>query len=73
HLQERRKLRVGLARQAVNRPHFPMSLGSLEDVVNHLRRPPETTSLRPTSSAREPNPPPPVALDRRAAILVQSL
>ncbi|APW59058.1 glycosyltransferase family 2 protein [Paludisphaera borealis] len=50
HLQERRKVRAGLARQAVNRPHFPMSLGSLEDVVNHLRRPPETTSLRPQES-----------------------
>jgi GT2 family glycosyltransferase len=46
-LRERRKLRAGLARRAVNRPHFPMSLGSLEDVVNHLRRPPETSSLRP--------------------------
>lgn len=47
HLSARRKLRAGLARQAVNRPHFPMSLGSIEDVMNHLRRPPETTALRP--------------------------
>lgn len=45
-LRARRNLRAGLAREAANRPHFPMSLGSLEDVVNHLRRPPETSSLR---------------------------
>lgn len=44
-LLARRKLRADLARRAVRRPHFPMSLGSFEDVVNHLRRPPETSAL----------------------------
>ena len=28
---------------AVSRPHFALSGGSLGDVRNHLRRPPETT------------------------------
>lgn len=44
-LHARRKARADLARSAVRPPHFPMSLGSLEDVVNHLRRPPETSAL----------------------------
>lgn len=53
-LLARRKLRADLARRAVHRPHFPMSLGSLEDVVNHLRRPPETSALVEPKAGRRP-------------------
>jgi len=45
-LVDRRKARAGLGRNAVRPPHFPMGLGSLEDVVNHLRRPREASALR---------------------------
>ncbi|AMV39985.1 glycosyltransferase family 2 protein [Planctomyces sp. SH-PL62] len=50
-LSARRKLRAGLGRNAVRPPHFPMGLGSIEDVVNHLRRPRETSALRDESRA----------------------
>ncbi len=40
---ERRRIRRDLAHTAVARPHFVLSSGSLGDVRNHLRRPPETT------------------------------
>src|SRR5262249_28043111 len=49
-IRERRRVRSELAHSALNRPHFAFSSGSLGDVRNHLRRPPETT--RPTSGVR---------------------
>jgi hypothetical protein len=45
-LGARRKVRSGLGRNAVRPPHFPMGLGSFEDVVNHLRRPREASARR---------------------------
>jgi GT2 family glycosyltransferase len=47
---ERRRLRSEIVRSAVGRPHFALSSGSLGDVHNHLKRPPETT--RATSGPR---------------------
>jgi GT2 family glycosyltransferase len=41
-----RRGRQALAHSAVARPHFALSAGSLGDVRNHLRRPPETTRAR---------------------------
>ena len=46
HLPARRKARADLGRRAVRPPHFPMGLGSFEDVVNHLRRPREASAVR---------------------------
>jgi O-antigen biosynthesis protein len=46
----RRRVRKELAHSAVARPHFVLSAGSLGDVRNHLRRPPETT--RTTGGSR---------------------
>jgi len=45
-LPARRRLRADLARRATAAPHFPMGLGSVEKVVDHLRRPREA-SARP--------------------------
>nr|WP_303652674.1 glycosyltransferase family 2 protein [Paludisphaera mucosa] len=45
-LPARRKARADLGRRAVRPPHFPVGLGSLQDVVNHLRRPREASALR---------------------------
>jgi hypothetical protein len=38
----RRRFRLDLARKAVARPHFPMTLPNLADARNHLRRPAES-------------------------------
>jgi O-antigen biosynthesis protein len=39
--RRRRSIRVHLARSAVARPHFPLTLAPLADARNHLRRPRE--------------------------------
>jgi O-antigen biosynthesis protein len=44
-ISARRRLRTELARAALAPPHFALGAGSLSDVRNHFRRPPET-SLR---------------------------
>jgi GT2 family glycosyltransferase len=41
---ERRKMRADLARNAIAPAHFPIGFGSIEDVVNHLRRPREQSA-----------------------------
>ncbi len=38
----RRKHRVDLARQAVSRPHFPLTFSTWNDAKNHLKRPRES-------------------------------
>ena len=43
-LRERRELRTHLARSSIATPHFPIQLGLLEDVRNHLRRPREASA-----------------------------
>ena len=43
-LRARRQTRANLRRRAVRPPHFPMGMGSIENVVNHLRRPRETSA-----------------------------
>jgi GT2 family glycosyltransferase len=48
-IRQRRKLRADLARASMTPSHFPMGVGSLSDVVNHLRRPREASSRRPTA------------------------
>ena len=40
-IHTRRKLRADLARNSIAPAHFPFKLGSLQDVLNHLRRPRE--------------------------------
>jgi GT2 family glycosyltransferase len=45
-IRQRRKLRVDLARASIAPAHFPMALGSLGDLVNHLRRPREASARR---------------------------
>lgn len=42
-LAARRRARADLARRSVRPPHFPMGLGSIEKVVDHLRRPREAS------------------------------
>ena len=42
-LRQRRELRTHLARSSIATPHFPIQLGLLEDVRNHLRRPREAS------------------------------
>jgi hypothetical protein len=42
----RRRLRHDLARSSVAPPHFPLKLGLLGDVRNHLRRPREASARR---------------------------
>ena len=49
-IRERRRIRASLARSAIRPPHFALGTGSIGDVQNHLRRPPETT--RATSGDR---------------------
>ena len=49
-LRGRRRLRADLARSPVARPHFPLSLASVRDARNHLKRPREVTSK--TASCR---------------------
>lgn len=44
-LAARRRLRAGLARSGIAPPHFPLKVGLLDDVRNHLRRPGEASSL----------------------------
>ena len=43
-LRQRRELRTHLARSSIATPHFPIQLGLLEDVRNHLRRPREVSA-----------------------------
>ncbi|MGE3818544.1 MAG: glycosyltransferase family 2 protein [Isosphaeraceae bacterium] len=43
-LRPRRKLRRDLARAGIARPRFPLKIGVLNDVRNHLRRPAETSN-----------------------------
>ena len=45
-LWQRRALRSDLARSAMVRPHFPLTISPLADARNHLRRPRETTARR---------------------------
>jgi GT2 family glycosyltransferase len=40
----RRKVRVDLAQAPIAAPHFPLRMGLLEDLRNHLRRPRETSA-----------------------------
>jgi GT2 family glycosyltransferase len=46
-IRARRRLRAELAQAAVAPPHFALTSGSLQDVRNHLRRPPEQSRTRP--------------------------
>lgn len=46
-LAARRRVRADLARRSPRPPHFPMGLGSIEKVVDHLRRPKETSAQAP--------------------------
>jgi GT2 family glycosyltransferase len=46
-LAVRRRLRHDLARQGVARPHFPIKVGLIGDVRNHLHRPREASARRP--------------------------
>jgi GT2 family glycosyltransferase len=46
-IRQRRRLRADLARDSIGPAHFPMGTGSLEDLVNHLRRPRERTAGGP--------------------------
>jgi GT2 family glycosyltransferase len=48
-LAARRHLRHDLARQGVAPPHFPIKVGLLTDVQNHLRRPREASARRPSN------------------------
>ncbi len=41
--RHQRERRVKLARSAIARPHFPMKIGSITDLRNHLRRPKEAS------------------------------
>jgi hypothetical protein len=50
-IRARRQLRGALAQGAAVRPHFALSLGSIEDVRNHLRRPKEQSA---SSAGRPP-------------------
>jgi GT2 family glycosyltransferase len=45
-----RKLRADLARSAIAPAHFPLGTGSIEDLINHLRRPQESSARMPTAS-----------------------
>jgi GT2 family glycosyltransferase len=45
-IRERRRRRVAIARTAIRPPHFALGAGALEDVRNHLRRPPERSRSR---------------------------
>ena len=46
-IHARRKLRADLARSSIAPAHFPLRLGSLGDVLNHLRRPREHSARKP--------------------------
>jgi GT2 family glycosyltransferase len=46
-IRHRRKLRADLARASIAPARFPMGVGSLSDLVSHLRRPREASSRRP--------------------------
>jgi GT2 family glycosyltransferase len=48
-LAARRRLRADLARRSTRPPHFPMGLGSIEKVVDHLRRPREASASGPNA------------------------
>jgi hypothetical protein len=52
-LAARRRLRADLALSAVAAPHFPLELGLLGDVRNHLRRPREASSRRINAAPRD--------------------
>lgn len=43
-IRRRRRLRAELARTSIARPHFPIQVGSLSDVVHHLNRPRERSA-----------------------------
>jgi hypothetical protein len=43
-LRGRRKTRRDLARDGIAPPHFPIKLGLIADIRNHLRRPGEASS-----------------------------
>ena len=45
-LAGRRRIRRDLARRSIARPHFPLKVGLLDDVRNHLRRPSEASARR---------------------------
>jgi O-antigen biosynthesis protein len=47
NIRDRRKLRVDLARTSIAPAHFPLGLGSLEDMLNHLTRPRESSTRKP--------------------------
>ena len=47
-LAARRQVRVNLARQGIAPPHFPIKLGLVGDLRNHLRRPREASRTRRT-------------------------
>jgi hypothetical protein len=46
-IRERRRLRADLARGSIGPAHFPIAAGSIEDLVNHLRRPRERSATAP--------------------------
>jgi GT2 family glycosyltransferase len=46
-IRERRLGRSAMAVSAVRPPHFALTTGSIQDVRNHLRRPPERSRLLP--------------------------
>jgi O-antigen biosynthesis protein len=43
-IHHRRRLRADLARKAIAPAHFPLAMGSIQDVVGHLRRPRRKTA-----------------------------
>jgi GT2 family glycosyltransferase len=48
-IQRRRRIRADLARKAIAPAHFPLGVGSVQDVIGHLRRPRERSSKRMSS------------------------
>jgi O-antigen biosynthesis protein len=47
-IRQRRKTRADLARASIAPPHFPLGTGSLGAVIDHLRRPRESSASRPS-------------------------
>jgi GT2 family glycosyltransferase len=46
-IRQRRRLRADLARSSIGPAHFPLGTVSIEDLVNHLRRPQERSATAP--------------------------
>jgi hypothetical protein len=44
NITQRRKLRKDLAKSSVAPPYFPLGMGTIENVLNHLGRPQEASA-----------------------------